>query len=330
MLSATPIGGDAMADSKRGARAGDRGGRGALEGFAPAAASALDALEAVIWRLPDVDLVDLAARVCASLQGVAPVARPAGLGPGRFAAREASAWRSFADLSPAQRSALDFAEQFSLDVSSVREDQRAALVQALGDAAVPFAQALYVADVIPRARFALDALFGASAAPAKPASAALPGSVWAAIEDLIRVVPGLQGLDPITTELVRLRGARQHQCRICKSVRSHSAFAAGATDATFDAVDRYAHSDLSDALKAALAFTDAFIWTPGRIGEAELAPLRKHYSPAQQVELVLDIARNATNKFAVSMAADAPNVSEGYEIYDVAADGSITYGLTRP
>jgi hypothetical protein len=45
---------------------------------------------------------------------------------------------------------------------------------------------------------------------------------------------------------------------------------------------------------------------------------------------VLDITRNATNKFAVSMAADAPNVSEGYEVYDIAADGSIRYGLTRP
>jgi alkylhydroperoxidase family enzyme len=310
----------------------DDGGRGALAAHAPEAAAAIDALEAVVWRLPDADLVDLAARVCASVQGIPPLARPAELGPGRWLSRDAAGWRSFTDLSDAQRAALEFAEQFSLDVSSVSDDLRSALRHELGDAALAFGQAVYVTDVIPRLRFALDRLFGASE-PARSARGARLGevaSVWGAIEELIRVVPGLQGLDPVTTELVRLRGARQHQCRICKSLRSRSAFAAGADDEMFAAVDAYATSDLPDAIKAALAFTDAFIWTPGRIGDGEVAELRKHYSPAQEVELVLDIARNATNKFAVSMAADAANVDEGYEIYDVAADGSIHYGLSRP
>lgn len=308
------------------------GGRGAVAAHAPEAAAALDALEAVVWQLPDADLVDLAARVCASAQGLPPLARPAELGPGRWVSRDAGSWRSFADLSGAQRAALAFAEQFSLDVSSVGDELRTALLRALGDAAMPFGQAVYVLDVIPRTRFALDRLFGASepARSARSARVDAGAGVWGAIEELIRIVPGLQGLDPVTTELVRLRGARQHQCRFCKSVRSRSAFAAGADDAMFAAVDSYATSDLSDAIKAALAFTDAFIWTPGRIGDAEVAELRKHYSPAQQVELVLDISRNATNKFAVSMAADAANVNEGYEIYDVAADGSIRYGLSRP
>ena len=105
---------------------------------------------------------------------------------------------------------------------------------------------------------------------------------------------------------------------------------AGANDAMFEAVDAFRTSDLSEAVKAALAFTDTFIWTPGRLSQAEIADLTKHFSPAQQVELVLDIARNASNKFAVSMAADAANVSDGYEIYDVKSDGSIEYGLTAP
>jgi alkylhydroperoxidase family enzyme len=307
----------------------DGGGRGALAAHAPEAATALDALEAVVWQLPDADLVDLAARVCASVQGIPPLARPAELGPGRWLSRDAAGWRSFAELGDAQRTALEFAEQFSLDVSNVSDAQRLALLRELGDAAMPFGQAVYVADVIPRLRFALDRLFGPSE-PTRSPRLDEGASVWGAIEELIRVVPGLQGLDPVTTELVRLRGARQHQCRICKSLRSRSAFVAGADDATFAAVDTYATSDLSDAIKAALAFTDAFIWTPGQIGAEEVSELRKHYSPAQQVELVLDIARNASNKFAVSMAVDTANVSEGYEVYDVAADGSIHYGLSRP
>jgi hypothetical protein len=37
-----------------------------------------------------------------------------------------------------------------------------------------------------------------------------------------------------------------------------------------------------------------------------------------------------TAKFAVAMAADGANVTEGYEVYDVKPDGSIVYGLTAP
>ena len=96
------------------------------------------------------------------------------------------------------------------------------------------------------------------------------------------------------------------------------------------AVDFYQESDLSDGVKAALAFTDAFIWTPGRVSDEEIAEIAKYFTPAQQVELLLDIARNASNKFAVAMAADGANVTEGYEVYDVRPDGSIVYGLTAP
>jgi alkylhydroperoxidase family enzyme len=308
------------------------GGRGAVAVYAPRAAAALDALEAVVWQRLDANLVDLAARVCASLHGIPALARPVDLGPGPWASREVSAWRSFGELSDAQLVAIEFAEQFGLDVSAVSDELRAALLRAYGDAAAVVGHAIYVADVIPRARFVLDRLFGASAAavPTSRPRVDPDATIWTAIEELIRVVPGLQGLDAITTELVRLRGARQHQCRLCQSLRSRSALAAGAADDTFAAIDAYVTSDLPDAVKAALAVTDTFIWTPGRLSDEEVAGLRKHFSPAQQVELVLDITRNATNKFAVSLAADAANVSEGYEIYEVAADGSIRYGLSHP
>jgi alkylhydroperoxidase family enzyme len=296
---------------------------------APESAVAFDVLEATPWRVLDPDLVDLTARVCASIHGTVPLARPADLGPGPWAERDAAEWRAFGDLTDAQRSALAFAEQFAVDVSAVSDDDRAALTAALGDDAFLYAQALYVADVVSRARFVLDRLFGPSG-PSEPVAVPADATLWGGIEEVIRVVPGLQELDPVTTELVRLRGARQHNCRICQSLRSHSAFAAGADDDTFEAVDHYATSDLSDANKAALAFTDAFIWTPGRLTDEVVDDLQAHWTPAQQVELVLDIARNASNKFAVSMAADGTDVTEGYAVYDVKPDGSIEYGLTRP
>ncbi len=40
--------------------------------------------------------------------------------------------------------------------------------------------------------------------------------------------------------------------------------------------------------------------------------------------------RNAGNKIAVALAADAPNVSEGVEIYDIGPDGTLTQGLAAP
>ena len=308
-------------------------GRRALEAHAPEAAHALDALEAAAWRAVDADLLELAARVCARQQGLDPLPRPPSLGESPWRARPVEQWRSFGELGDDERAALRFAEQFSLDVSSLGDDERSALTRHLGDATGGFVQATWVVDFLPRARFALDALFGRSASRAPGLAPVEPGAkadLWPAIEALIRVVPRLRGLDAVTSELVRLRGARQHQCRICKSLRSRSALVAGADEAAFDAVDRYATSDLPDACKAALALTDAMIWTPGHLDETLLGDLRRHFSPAQCVELVLDVTRNATNKIPVSLGADAANVEEGYEVYDVDEDGNLVYGLERP
>jgi len=320
-----------MAERTEGSRS-TGGGRGAVARHAPAAAVAFDDLEAIAWKRIDADLLDLVARLVSTIHGIPPLARPEACGPSPWPSRDVADWRDFDDLDAIQKDALAFAEQFTLDVSAIDDALRETLVHALGERAAEFAQAVYVADVVARARAVLDRLFGTSSGEptASPTALAADANVWNGIEEVIRVVPGLVGLDPITTELVRLRGARAHQCRFCKSVRSWSAMKAGATDATFDQVDFYAKSDLSDAVKAALALTDAFIWTPGRIDDGVVDDLRKHYTPAQQIELVLDVARNASNKFAVSMGADGANVSEGYEVYDVKTDGSIVYGLSAP
>jgi alkylhydroperoxidase family enzyme len=154
--------------------------------------------------------------------------------------------------------------------------------------------------------------------------------VGRAIDDLIRVVPSLQALDPVTTELVRLLGARRHRCRICQSLRSRSALVAGADDALFAAVDQYATSDLEPAQRAALAFAEAMLGVPGRVDLDRARALLEHFPPAACVELVLDVTRNAANKVAVALAADAPRVETGYEIYDVTPEGELLYGLDAP
>jgi alkylhydroperoxidase family enzyme len=312
---------------------GPSSGRAALERFAPRASAALDSIEAAMWQTvanaDRIDLVDLAARVEAGQHRLPPLERPASQGASPWTRSQAASWREIDGLDQADRTALRFAQQLSFDVASLQKAERKVLFEQLGPSALPFVQAAWVADFLPRARFALDALFGPSPA-FECATGAEDEDLMAAIEELIRVVPQLQALDPVTTELVRLLGARRHRCRLCQSLRSRSALAAGADDALFEAVDRHETSDLSEARKAALAFVEVMLTTPGQITDERVAALRAHYEPAACVEIVLDVTRNATNKVAVALGADAPHVESGYEIYDVGPDGELLFGLQVP
>ena len=51
-------------------------------------------------------------------------------------------------------------------------------------------------------------------------------------------------LDPVTTELVRLRCARTHNCRICQTLRMADAQAAGVDSEMTSKIDFYETSDL--------------------------------------------------------------------------------------
>jgi alkylhydroperoxidase family enzyme len=307
-------------------------GRSRLVEHATDCARAVDALEAASWRaitaIDRLDLFDLAARAVATQHGLEPLERPAESGPSPWSEADVSGWRRREDFDGAARAALHLAEQMAFDVASTQPEQREAFFSALGGDAVPFAQAIYAADLIPRARAALDALFGASDWPA-PETVHTP-DLGAAVEEVIRVVPGLERLDPVITELVRLLGARRHACRVCQSVRSYSAMAAGADDRLFDAVERHATSDYSPEQKAALTFAEGMLSSPARFEPSVVSELLRHYSPEACVELVLDVLRNATNKVAVALGGDAPRVETGYEVYDVKPTGEIVYGLEAP
>ena len=208
-----------------------------------------------------------------------------------------------------------FAEQFAVDVSVIDERLRAAFLDATGADAFAAVQAIYVDDFWPR----VPAVLGIEAP--EPVGS---GDLWPALEEFMREVARLDALDPVTTELVRLRGARQHDCRLCRSRRSVAALDAGADESTFDAVDVHADSDLPQPAKAALALTDAVIWTPYAVPAAVLAAARAHLTPEQVEEVVLDVTRNAANKIAVALGADAATVTEGVELFTTDADGNLT------
>jgi len=114
---------------------------------------------------------------------------------------------------PRAAAGVAFAEQFVVDVAGTTDEQRGALSAAMGADTVAFVQALYVVDVFQRGRIALERIFATSFGAALAPEA---DDLWGAIEEFMRVVALLHALDPVTTELVRLRGARAHNCRICQ------------------------------------------------------------------------------------------------------------------
>lgn len=215
------------------------------------------------------------------------------------------------------------ADQFRADVTGIDEQLRAGFADATGERQLDVAQLVWVADAAVRLRAALDALFGESTWPVVPRRVPV-ADVWSRIESFMAAVAHLHGLDATTTELVRLRGARQHHCRICASRRSAAAIEEGADEAMFDAVDHYEDSDLSQPTKAALALVDAMIWTPTAIPEEVATAVRTHLTDEQAIELVLDVVRNSTNKIAVALGADVPEVTDGVQLFETDADGVLS------
>jgi AhpD family alkylhydroperoxidase len=309
----------------------------ALALYAPVATAALNDLIAASAALDEQPrLAALLREICAQTLSLTALAHSQSSEVGAPIAN----WRTSDVYSADERVALAFAEQLSIDVSSLDERLRAQFLQSFGGQAFPVAIATYIADFTPRLRRTLEQLFR----PAAEGWVAMEGDAdkdavadkgaqtdfVTVFMEFLRVVYNMHGLDPVLTELVRLRGARQHQCRMCQSLRAHSALAAGADDAAFAAVDHYANSDLlSTRQKAALALTDAMIWQPGFIAVTIIEGIHQHFSPAEAVELVLDIMRNAANKPAVALGSDAAS-SDGVQVYDIDEAGQMHIGLERP
>lgn len=139
-------------------------------------------------------------------------------------------------------------------------------------------------------------------------------------------VARLRALDAVTSEVVRLRVAAQHNCRLCKSLRETTALDAGGSESLYDDIERFEESGrLNEAQKAALRYVDALIWTPTQIDAEVAAGVRRYFTDEQAVELTLDVMRNSGNKIAVALAADAPRVAEGIDHYLIDADGQTVY-----
>ncbi len=221
-----------------------------------------------------------------------------------------------------------FAEQFTVDVTGIGKHQRKQLLAALGDNAFRAVTAIFIADFVPRVWAGFEAL-----GMGKPGNGGTPDwdhdtdPVDALLKDFVPAVARLGALDPVTTEVVRLRGAAQHNCRLCKSRRDGQALEAGGSESLYDDIESYETSTrLSDRHKAALRYVDALIWKPSRIDPEVGAGMREQFTEDEAFEVTVDVMRNACNKIMVALGADAPQVSEGTELFRIDAEGQTVVG----
>jgi hypothetical protein len=219
--------------------------------------------------------------------------------------------------------AAAFAAQMVVDVASMTADVRAAGLAELGARAPAFVLAVWTEDMIVRAGTAWSEMFGEEWRPIPTSVASDP---WVAHERFLLEVAKLPALDPVTSELVRLRGARAHDCRLCQSRRSVSAIDRAGRSDLFDDRDP---SGLSDAQALALQVVDAFVWQPIHWPPGLGSQVVDALGPAAATELTLDIVRNAANKIAVAFAADDPQVETGVEYYDIdVSTGELRYDVS--
>lgn len=219
--------------------------------------------------------------------------------------------------------AVAFAEQMVVDVAAMTTDVRAAGMAELGADAPTFVLAVWMEDMMLRGGTAWREMFGEEWHPMSPSVEVDP---WAAHKKFLLEVAKLSALDPMTSELVRLREARAHDCRLCQSRRSVSAIDQAGRSDLFDERDP---SGITDAQSLSLRVVDAFVWQPlhwpSGLGEHAVDVL----GPAAAVELTLDVIRNAANKIVVAFGADDPRVETGVEYYDIEVEtGELRYDVS--
>ncbi len=118
-------------------------------------------------------------------------------------------------------------------------------------------------------------------------------------------------LDPVTTELIRMRCAHVHDCRVCKSVRLDPARAAGADEQVLAEVGHYEASTLGERHKVVLRLADAHLF--GSVPPSLPGQVAGELSPREALDVVLLVAKFSYQKSLVALGIDAPR---GYTYFE--------------
>jgi alkylhydroperoxidase family enzyme len=92
------------------------------------------------------------------------------------------------------------------------------------------------------------------------------------------------------------------------SARSAVALQQGVDEEMLAEVDRYEHSDLSPAQRAALRLADAYLTSPAEMSDAAKREVATHLSQVQIVELVLKLMGFSSDKVMVALGLDLDEV----------------------
>ena len=301
----------------------------ALSRLRPEACGLLVALNERVWQVSDPVLLELVRLRVAQLIGNPAAFRVRAPGAGADAVLRAKIlalpdYPSSPLFSAAERDTVAFAEQFVIDVGGTTEAARAELVGHFGaDGAPGLVSAIYIVEFTQRlqmiaARVLDDEAWSPPVVGSPAVGDATPADLLAAYQEA--VVRG-SSVDPMTTELVRLRCARTHRCRICQTLRLADARAAGVDEAITAQIDFYERSDLPDRAKVALRVTDAFITRPDLLSDAMAEQARTSFDPAELASLCLDITKWSTQKIHVALGTDG---ADGLETDD---DGVAVFGF---
>jgi AhpD family alkylhydroperoxidase len=163
-----------------------------------------------------------------------------------------------------------------------------------------------------------------------PAGVRVTASLRHALEEWQASVVVLDRLDPVTTELVRLRAAAHHDCRTCKSLRTATGRDAGVDETMTAKIDRYESSDLPERHKVALRFADAMMTQPGQMSGELKRQLHEHFTDAELLELSLDVMKWNYQKVPVALRIDAEPAPGRLAVLEFDEHGRHHYSVPAP
>jgi AhpD family alkylhydroperoxidase len=293
----------------------------ALSRLQPDACALLVALNERVWQVSDPGLLELVRVRVAQLIGNPAALRMRSPYADATVVPEAKllalpGYPGSPLFSAAERDTLAFTEQFLMDVGGTDATARAGLIEHFGaDGARELVSAIYVVEFTQRLQLIAGRVLDDDAS--SPALVSPPPVGDASPADLLKEYQAavMRGntLDPMTTELIRLRCARTHRCRICQTLRLADARAAGVDEEITAQIDFYERSDLPDRAKVALRVTDAFIIRPDLLSDTVAEQARMSFEPAELASLCLGITKWSTQKIHVALDTDG---ADGLETDD--------------
>jgi alkylhydroperoxidase family enzyme len=155
-------------------------------------------------------------------------------------------------------------------------------------------------------------------------------AIAAGLDDWQNAVMRLDALDPVTTEVVRLRCATNHDCRFCRTVRLEVDGARAIDEATAGLVARSEAEALTSRHAAAMRLADAMMTQPGWIDDELVVALHRNFTPAELLEMSLDVMKFSHQKIKVALGLDEPMRPDGGLVdFAIDAAGRPAFGVPK-